>query len=59
MKKISSIKELKEICLSEEGKYFEFFILLNGNIRSSKTICYYEGHFEVVNEIDGTTGPLR
>lgn len=55
MKKISSIKELKEEAVYDERKGMaEFFILLNFNLRSSKRITYYPdtNTFDVHNEID-------
>ena len=56
MKKINSIEELKEE--SKDGA--EFFILLNGNLRSSKRIWYDEDakHFEVINYIDDSEQAL-
>jgi hypothetical protein len=52
MKKITTLEELKAEC--KDGG--DFFILLNGNLRSSKHICWDEKskQFEVLNEIDDT-----
>ncbi len=54
MKRINSIEELKKEASSENGGYVDFFILLNGNARSSKQISYNleTNRFNVVNEID-------
>ena len=51
-KKISSLKELKELAGAEDG--VECFIALNGGMRSSKHIWYWkeENTFDVFNEID-------
>lgn len=56
MKKINSIEELKEE--SKDGA--EFFILLNGNLRSSKNISYddEEKNFYIINYIDDTEQTL-
>ena len=56
MKPISTIQELKNKCIENHG-YGEFFIILNGGCRSSKTI-YFEADsegFDVVHEIDFST----
>jgi hypothetical protein len=50
-KKIENIKELVE--LLSDGDSHDCFILLNANIRSSKSMFLYEdGTFSVINEID-------
>lgn len=52
MKKINNLEELKEV-LSEEGEVVEGFILLKGNLRSSKSICNIgNGLYSIINEID-------
>jgi hypothetical protein len=52
MKKITTLEELK--AESKDGG--DFFIMLNGGLRSSKHVWYDEEakQFEVINEIDGT-----
>jgi hypothetical protein len=52
MTKISSIKQLKELCLEENGP-IDCFIQL-GALRSSKSICFddEDGKFSIINEID-------
>jgi hypothetical protein len=54
MKRITSIEELKNEALYNEKEIAEFFILLNGGLRSSKRIIYYSdtNTFDVYNEID-------
>ncbi len=47
--KITSIEHLKELT---NGKQDEFFILLNGNFRSSKTIEYIDNEFHILHQID-------
>lgn len=54
-KQIISIDELKQIAEYDERKsWAEFFIVLNGFMRSSKRIVYYPdtNTFDVHNEID-------
>lgn len=53
MKQISTIKELKAECI-EHGGCGEFFITLNGGLKSSKTIYFEEegDDFNVIHEID-------
>jgi hypothetical protein len=50
---VSSIEELKKLSLNENT---EFFILLSGILRSSKTVRYFleTDKFNVLNEIDNT-----
>lgn len=51
MKKINSMEELKEILV--EGEVIEGFILLNGGIRSSKSICNLgDNRYSIINEVD-------
>ena len=50
--KVMSVEQIQH--LIEEKNIHDFFVLLNGGLRSSKTIDYDEGYFNVVNEIDGT-----
>ena len=54
MKRIDSIEELKKETLNANGGYVDFFILLNGNARSSKQVSYNPetNRFSVINEID-------
>lgn len=54
MKRIDSVEELKKEALNTKGSYVDFFILLNGNARSSKQISYNPEtkRFNVINEID-------
>jgi hypothetical protein len=54
MKKITSIDELKKEALYNEKEVAEFFISLNGGLRSSKRIIYYSDTdtFDIHNEID-------
>jgi len=52
MTQIKSIAQLKKHC-KENGGQAEFFVHLNGGLRSSKTIFHEGGkRFEVINEID-------
>lgn len=52
MKKINSIEELKQ-ALEIEGVVVEGFILLKGNLRSSKSMCNIgNGQYSIINEID-------
>lgn len=52
--KVSSVEELKRLAAVEDGK--EFFILLNGNVRSVKRIEWdpQSQSFCVLNQIDDT-----
>lgn len=54
MKRINSLEELKKEASSTNGSYADFFILLNGNARSSKQISYNPEtkRFNIINEID-------
>jgi hypothetical protein len=54
-RKITSLEELKKEAIYNERKGMaEFFIMLNGGLRSSKRIAYYSetNTFDVHNEID-------
>ena len=52
-KQIKSIDQLKNILADGETK--DFFILLNGGLRSSKSISFDgDDTFYVLNDIDGT-----
>ena len=57
MRKIKSVDDLKEVC---SGQGHEFFILLDGGLRSSKLISYdrQAARFMVDNYIDGTCQKL-
>lgn len=49
---MTQVKDLTHlIALCEEEKN-EFFVMLNGGLRSSKSIQYDGGGFDVINEID-------
>ncbi len=55
MKRIASLEELKKEALYRENENMaEFFISLNGGLRSSKRIAYFPetNTFDVHNEID-------
>jgi hypothetical protein len=55
MKRINSLEELKKESLyNDKFGMAEFFILLNGNLRSSKRISYFSetNTYDVHNEID-------
>jgi hypothetical protein len=55
MKQITSLEELKKEAEYDDRKgMIEFYILLNGNLRSSKRIVYFPdtNTFDVHNEID-------
>ena len=56
VKKIKSLKELKLKSSNRLGEFVEFFILLNGILRSSKSIRYNPKSktFDIINEIDWT-----
>ena len=53
MTKINTIDELKKDCIKNNG-CGEFFIMLNGGLKSSKTIYFEEDgdDFDVIHEID-------
>lgn len=52
MKKITSMEELKEV-LEIEGEVIEGYILLNGGIRSSKSMCNLgDNKYSIINEVD-------
>lgn len=52
MKKIESIEKLKLTCIENNG-HAEFFVMLNGGLRSSKDIYYEDGEdFYIINCID-------
>lgn len=52
MKKITSMEELKEV-LEIEGEVVEGYILLNGGIRSSKSMCNLgDNKYSIINEVD-------
>ena len=56
-KLIHTVEELKEICLTQNGEYVDFFIALaGGTMRSSKQISYNSSNntFSVINEIDNS-----
>jgi len=54
MKKVTSLAELRSMIV--DSNIHDYFILLNGNLRSSKTIDVTDdcSKFCIVNEIDGT-----
>jgi hypothetical protein len=57
-KRVSSIEELKKLAIITADKDgADFFILLNGGLRSSKHISYNAraGRFWIANWIDGST----
>lgn len=51
MTKITSVQQLREMI---ENDNLEYFILLNGGLRSSKIVCMNDDgeRFDIVNEID-------
>jgi len=57
-RRIGTIGQLKELAKDENG--LNCFILLNGNLRSSKHIRYYpdDNKFYVLNLIDGSQQEL-
>ena len=57
-RRIRKIKQLKELAADENG--LDCFILLNGNLRSSKHIRYYpdDNSFYVINLIDDSEQEL-
>ena len=57
-KRIRTIEQLKELAADENG--LDCFILLNGNLRSSKHIRYYpdDNSFYVINLIDDSEQEL-
>ena len=57
-KRIRTIEKLKELARAESG--LDCYILLNGNLRSSKHIRYYpdDGNFYVFNLIDDSEQEL-
>ena len=56
---VKSLQHLKEILSDRDGDTREFFILLNGGLRSSKLMSWDgENTFYIVNEIDDTEQEL-
>ena len=56
---MKSLEHLKEILSERDGETREFFILLNGGLRSSKLMSLDgENTFYIVNEIDDTEQEL-
>lgn len=57
MTKVTSIGELKEMVQNDK---FDYFIVLNGGFRSSKTICMNDDgeRFDIINEIDDSEQTL-
>ena len=57
-RRIKTIEQLKELAKGEDG--LDCFILLNGNLRSSKHIKYYpdDNRFYVLNLIDDSEQEL-
>ena len=56
MIKILSQEQLDELIYSseDEGEIFECFIMLNGGLRSSKSITFDGNSYYIYNEIDGS-----
>lgn len=54
MQKINSIEELKKEATYNEKNIDEFFVMLNGGLRSSKRVTYFPetNTYDVLNEID-------
>ena len=54
MKQITSIEELKKEAAYDKKSVAEFFILLNGYLRSSKRVTYFPdtNTYNIINEID-------
>ena len=54
MKQITSIEELKKEALYDDKSVADFFIMLNGGLRSSKRVTYFPDTdtYDVLNEID-------
>ena len=54
MQKINSIEELKKEATYDDKSVAEFFIMLNGGLRSSKRVTYFPDTdtYDVRNEID-------
>ena len=54
MQKINSIEELKKEAMYDDKSVSEFFIMLNGGLRSSKRVTYFPDTdtYDVLNEID-------
>ena len=53
MKQINSIEELKKEAIYNDKSVAEFFIMLNGGLRSSKRVTYFPDTdtYDVLNEI--------
>ena len=59
MKRINSIEELKQICLSQDDDiWVDCFIALNGGLRSKKAVSWQDNVFVVINGIDDTDQEL-
>lgn len=57
--KVKSLEHLKQILSDRDGETREFFILLNGGLRSSKLMSWDGGNtFYVLNLIDDTEQEL-
>ena len=54
MQKINSIEELKKEATYDDKSVADFFIMLNGGLRSSKRVTYFPDTdtYDVLNEID-------
>ena len=54
MKQINSIEELKKEALYDDKSVADFFIMLNGGLRSSKRVTYFPDTdtYDILNEID-------
>jgi hypothetical protein len=49
---ITSVEQLKQLAQSDNG--IDVAIILQGGLRSSKTIYYFDNKFLVCNDIDGS-----
>ena len=54
MKQITSLEELKKEAAYNDRSVAEFFIMLNGGLRSSKRVTFFPDTdtYDVLNEID-------
>ena len=54
MKQITSLEELKKEATYDDKSVADFFIILNGGLRSSKRVTYFPDTdtYDVLNEID-------
>jgi uncharacterized membrane protein len=53
--KVSSLDHLKKLCTKKPDEVIDIILHLNGGLRSSKTIAYYDNKWDVFNLIDSSS----